>query len=364
MTRSRHIVIAVALMLVVCGGCTPASEETDDKLSEEDQSQETVEAPPSWPSDRIHPTFVNDPADDQLLMMSGMSRMQRTVDLTEVWSLNTADFSWSLLGDETPLDALISFGTDTESNRVIAFNLEPAETWSYDPAAGTWEQRHPAQQPESTADNPRFGAPFTYDSESDRLILFAGGSPWHMYSDTWAYDYNTDTWELMSPASSPSPRGMYATAYDTESDRVLLWGGFTGTDQNDVAMWAYDYNTDTWEVLENTHGPQQHWERHGMAYIPDIDRVLFYSGMLENEGVLPAETWYYDYNSNAWTAVDVEVSPPDLAMYAMTYDPASRKAILFGGEKTSKYAKNISPDIWVFDPSAESWSQVPKPTAG
>ena len=47
--------------------------------------------------------------------------------------------------------------------------------------------------------------------------------PWHMYIDTWAYDANSDTWELMSPEISPSPRAMYATAYDTESDRVLLF---------------------------------------------------------------------------------------------------------------------------------------------
>lgn len=55
------------------------------------------------------------------------------------------------------------------------------------------------------------------DAESDRLILFAGGSPWFMYGDTWAYDYDTDTWEEMSPDNSPSPRAMYATAYDAES---------------------------------------------------------------------------------------------------------------------------------------------------
>lgn len=241
--------------------------------------------------------------------------------------------------------------------------MSPVQTWSYDLATGSWAQRQPGEQPESTSSNPRFGAPLTYDAESDRLILFAGGSPSHMYIDTWAYDFNTDTWELMSPEISPSPRAMYATAYDSESDRVLLWGGFTGTDENDVAMWAYDYNTDAWEVLENDEGPQQHWERHGMAYIPEVDRVLFYSGMLEDEGVLPAETWYYDYNTNTWTEVEVDTSPPGMAMYAMAYDPATTTVVVFGGEMTSKYAGNLSRDIWVFDPVAEDWSQVAAPAA-
>jgi hypothetical protein len=371
MSRGWRFALALALTAVVGGGCTTTPEDTPTTTTpaaismttaEDGAPGTTAEASPTWPSKRIHPTFVNDPVDGRLLMINGMSRMQRMIDLREVWSLDTADFTWSLLGQDAPLDAIMNFGTDTESSRVIALNIEPTETWAYDPASGTWEQRHPSDQPVSTSENPRFGAPLTYDSESDRIILFAGGSPWHMYSDTWAYDYNTDTWELMSPDFSPSPRGMYATAYDTESDRVLLWGGFTGTDENDVAMWAYDYNSDTWEMLENTGGPQQHWERHGMAYIPELDRVLFYSGMLEDEGVLPAETWYYDYDSNTWTEIDVDVSPPALAMYAMAYDPGSGKAIVFGGEMTSKYATNISPDIWAFDPVTESWAQTSQPT--
>ena len=38
-----------------------------------------------------------------------------------------------------------------------------------------------------------------------------------------------------------------------------------------------------------------------MAYIPRLDKPLVYSGMLEEGGVLPPETWYYDYNTNTWT---------------------------------------------------------------
>jgi hypothetical protein len=63
---------------------------------------------------------------------------------------------------------------------------------------------------------------------------------------------------------------------------------------------------------------------------------------LEDEGVLPAETWYYDYNTNTWTEVEVDTSPPGMAMYAMAYDPATTTVVVFGGEMTSKYAGNLS----------------------
>ena len=163
----------------------------------------------------------------------------------------------------------------------------------------------------------------------------------------------------MSPDNSPSPRAMYATTYDAESDRVLLWGGFTGIEEDDVQMWAYDYNTDTWEALENVDGPQEHHERHGMVYIPHLDRVLMYSGMLEDDGVLPAQTWYYDYNTNTWTEVDTQNSPPAMGMYGMTYDPDNEQVVVFGGEMTSKYARDISKDIWIFDLDTEDWVHVP-----
>lgn len=48
-------------------------------------------------------------------------------------------------------------------------------------------------------------ADWVYDSESDRAIIF-GGSIKNLevgYNDTWSYDYNTNTWTNMSPATNP-----------------------------------------------------------------------------------------------------------------------------------------------------------------
>lgn len=384
--RRFRTLLAIALVAGACGG--GASEATPEPASptvetttttatavkSDPAATTTTTLPPAaattevagsqpasmWPTARIHPTLLPDPMSGRMLMVGGLSRMGRVMDLRDAWLLNTLDFEWTHLADGAPRDAF-NFGIDTESAQVVAFNLMPAETWTLDIAAGEWRQQTPAEQPESTSTNPRFGTPLTYDAESDRLILFAGGSPWHMYTDTWAYDANTATWELMAPESSPTPRAMYATAYDAESDRVLLWGGFTGTDENDVQMWAYDYNTDTWEALPNPDGPQQHAERHGMAYIPAFDKTLLYSGMLEDEGVLPAATWYYDYNTNTWTELVVETSPPALAMYGMAYDDATATVVLYGGEMTSKNAGNLSRDVWVFDPATDNWAKIPSP---
>jgi hypothetical protein len=67
----------------------------------------------------------------------------------------------------------------------------------------------------------------TYDIESDRIILYGGWTapaPWEE-ADTWAYDYNTDTFTDMTTASGPPKRSVSQLAYDSQSDRIVMFGG-------------------------------------------------------------------------------------------------------------------------------------------
>ena len=67
-----------------------------------------------------------------------------------------------------------------------------------------------------------------YDSQSDRLILCSGDNKIYtkVYRDTWAYDYNTDTWEnLTTPEMKNVAKSLAAMAYDSESDRIIMFGG-------------------------------------------------------------------------------------------------------------------------------------------
>ena len=80
-----------------------------------------------------------------------------------------------------------------------------------------------------------------YDAGSDRGILFGGTGG----SETWAYDFNSNTWTKMNPVVHPSGRWGHVMAYDEESKRVVLFGGGTGiTPSNET--WAYDFNSNTW----------------------------------------------------------------------------------------------------------------------
>lgn len=97
---------------------------------------------------------------------------------------------------------------------------------------------------------PRFAHSMVYDAESDRIIMFGGlVEPAPTWSDeTWTYDFNTNTWTNMKPAVRPSPRHGPGMAYDSESDRMILFGG-TMRGELFGDTWAYDLNTNTWANL-------------------------------------------------------------------------------------------------------------------
>ena len=87
-----------------------------------------------------------------------------------------------------------------------------------------------------------------YDSESDRVVLFGGTDSNFDLGDTWAYDLNTNAWTNMDPATRPGARGYHALAYDSQSDRIVLFGGKTDNKQRGISdeTWAYDLNANAW----------------------------------------------------------------------------------------------------------------------
>jgi hypothetical protein len=66
----------------------------------------------------------------------------------------------------------------------------------------------------------------------------------------------------MTPSVSPSKRLRHGSAYDWESDRVIIYSGtqngvggrsFVGDYVHDGKTWAYDVNTNTWEHIGPVH---------------------------------------------------------------------------------------------------------------
>jgi N-acetylneuraminic acid mutarotase len=257
---------------------------------------------------------------------------------------------------------------DAESDRVIMFGgchqywigygCENDETFVFDPKKITWKRM---------SDGPKglLGARMVYDAESDRMILFGGLDfrAWVYLADTWAYDYNTDTWTEMTPSESPPGRNYQAMTYDAKADRVLTWGGMYPDDLPlPESVWAYDYNTNTWKERVPVGDYPKSRDYAQMAYDAESDITILFGGleMAYPDGSIDTDvgTWAYDYNSNTWQKMNPVTEPPSLSRHAMVYVKDIDRIILFGGESADGIDYNFSSEFWMYDYNTNTWTNL------
>jgi N-acetylneuraminic acid mutarotase len=214
------------------------------------------------------------------------------------------------------------------------------QTWAYDYDANTWTNRTTSTHPSG-----RCWADMVYDVQAERQILFGGlEDNANAAQDTWAYDYDTNTWTLRNPATSPAARFDHRMVYDQESDKVILVGGVSGAGAIRSDVWAYDYTSNTWTQRTAFHRPIA---SHALSYDSNMDRVvLFGGGHNFAETDVSDQTWTYDYNTDTWTQLLPTPHPPLLIRTDMAYDHSAQRNILFGG-------RGPSPDPILFE---DTWA--------
>ncbi len=231
---------------------------------------------------------------------------------------------------------------DAESDRVILFggDIPGPETWAYDYNANMWTNMSPVVQPAA-----RYSADMVYDAESDRIVLFGGcaedqfsACPPVTRGETWAYDYNANMWTNMNPGPSPSRRHLHNMAYDEESDRIVLFGGILGVTGAAVLgdTWAYDFNANSWAEMNPEEAPARS-DTHGMAYDANTDRIVLYQSFGFFSG---RDTWAYDFDRDAWTRTAIDMGPSKRAVPRLAYDTESDRIVLFGGVLEPQFIGN------------------------
>ncbi len=202
----------------------------------------------------------------------------------------------------------------------------------------------------------RFGNAMVYDDESDRIIIFGGETDWWAHdrmADTWAYDLETNRWENMAPAVSPSPRLSPGMVYDPKANLVIAFGGNGWLPLQDT--WTYDLNTNTWTKMNPSVSPPARIAGQ-MVYDDKRDQVIMFGGLSPDEDYALNDTWIYDLGSNNWTEVTTSVSPEDRCLGVAAYDLESDRMILFGGYRFA--LDNPDNETWIYNPSNHTWTNM------
>jgi N-acetylneuraminic acid mutarotase len=224
----------------------------------------------------------------------------------------------------------------------------------------------PIPSPQSASyPSARMDQNMVYDSESDRVILFGGRNinqgTFIPLLETWTFDANNNKWTEMKPAVSPGAIFEFM-AYDSQSDRTIYYAGIKGSYPSYTGIgetWAYDDNTNTWTDLNSANTPNSLVDVR-MAYDAESDKVILFGGMSgENLYQGLHDTWAFDYKTNSWTKMEPAVSPPDMGSPAMAYDSQADRILAWGGwpTMTSSPTPEKTP-MWAYDYNTNTWKEL------
>jgi hypothetical protein len=129
-----------------------------------------------------------------------------------------------------------------------------------------------------------------YDSTSNKILLYGGFDTDGRDDETWEYDVVTDTWMQMSLSTKPSARIQHAMAYDSANNKVVLFGGHDGT--RDDETWIFNindyYNTGNYTSKTYTANNLK-WHTITWATNTDPDSFIRFQVAVNNEG----KSWNY-----------------------------------------------------------------------
>jgi len=203
-------------------------------------------------------------------------------------------------------------------------------TWVYSPEKNTWRKLQLAIEPPSRA-----LSPMVFDPVSQTILLFGGDGLDHLRADTWLYDPATRTWEERKPPVGPAPRFGHAIMFLPQCKKLLLVGGNGYTSSISyqamlyrrlpLEMWTYDVARNAWELLNRVEGggPQADPVRELAAAANDRDEVLLVTTRQGSQ--MPPATWRFTVNlSTADRRATMEhgVKPNTVEHRTGPYDPA------------------------------------------
>ena len=323
------------------------------------------------PSPRTRPGLAFDSQSDRVILVGGETGFGAYSN--ETYSYNLSWNTWTNMSPDVHPEARRSsmMAYDSKADRMILFggtdDGSPGyghgaynDTWAYDYETNTWTNLSSAIAP-----SPRYHGGFAYDSTVDRFVLYGGvgGDPYdHSPYETWLYDYDNNTWSQIAPDHSPSPKALMGMAFDTQSARTIMFGGNAGGNTPGNETWAFtaenptqDSETD-WTNMNPSDAPAGYLNM-AMVYDSDADRMVAYGGW-DGTDDFSNETWAYDLESNTWTNLHPVGHPDATHLLRAAYDSGSRQTILFGGWVGTISGGTYSNETWAYDFSSNTWRNL------
>jgi len=327
----------------------------------------------SSPSERYGAAMAYDEANGRLILFGG-AEWNAGVFYDDTWAYNYSSNEWvelsPLVRPPPRFNPGVAYIPDRQAILIFGGYKPPdrnlGDAWLFDVKTDTWRELEPSNSP-----TPRSNVGMAYDTKNGRVILFGGSSnSEYPTSDTWAYDFESNTWTEMHPAASPKPQYGVGMVYDSLNERILLLEGHWVTrdesgrvrDGYDGGLYTYDYTADDWTEIECSTPPGRYW--YSTAYDADLGRMIVFGGIrwIGGYGKMYDETWMCDSETNAWSKSG-DGGPEKRYISAMAYDQGNGVTVLFGGAEVTGEApgggdlRKYYSDTWALNATL-GWSRL------
>ena len=253
----------------------------------------TNKAPATKPSARRYHAMAYRDTDDCVYLFGGYDG---ALD-DETWKYDVSTNTWTNLAPATKPGARQAHGMVWDSSRdvLILFGGDDGavddETWEYSFSANTWTQINPATKPGA-----RQTMAMIYN-RADGLVYLFGGYDVAVDNETWTYDGTT--WTQLTPTDSPSAREGVAAVYDQRRQSMIVIGGYDGSNYLSDAWEYYDGN---WHQHHDIPLPRDsigEKELAAIAYDTDENMIIIFGGF---SGSADDETWHLSMveDNNTW----------------------------------------------------------------
>lgn len=203
-----------------------------------------------------------------------------------------------------------------------------------------WTGRRWVQRFSSTLPDARATHAMVWDSNRDRVLLFGGGGNDAILADTW--QFKGGAWSRIETPSAPPGRRLPGYAFDPVRDRFIVFGG-SGETSSLRDTWEFDGTT--W-VQTGNDGPEL--LNPMLVFDAARDEVLLVGTIL---GTDPAVM--YRYTRPGWEKVEPEKVPSCVNLASMVYQDHNQNVLLVGGACANASA---SSKAWEWD--GANWTEV------
>jgi N-acetylneuraminic acid mutarotase len=257
-----------------------------------------------------------------------------------------------LTTNEIPLPRRYSsIAYDAEEKKIVLFGGLSKEssslndTWIFDVYTKQWKQVYPRYSPEA-----RFGHTMNYIGNNEVLLFGGMNENLEFFNDIWVYNTRSNTWLRIDSPGGPQKRAFHSSA--VVGNKIYYFGGLLSYGEVKNDLWQYDTTTSSWTFINlSSPIPGKRYSA-GLCY-DTVDRKLILFGGYTGTQYLN-DTWSYDVENNTFVNCNPSYPPGERAVGQMVYGVLNNMVILFGG----RGSREMYNDTWFYNYKSNEWRYI------